>query len=210
VTDLDDGRSADGGIRPRTTPFTLRLAAVGLWLRAALRLPVLGFVGFYVVHGIVIGHRSSDFPDGAFFVLLYYTIPEADNYLTVPAGWLADAAIGWTSMTSWLAAYSAATAAYLVAGFLVWRSRRFRRGGYRATIGYLVLSICLHFLTLIIVVPGALDAVRTGENAPVYPYSGVSLVHAYEWLLLPWSLALPAITIAVVALLRTGSARAHL
>jgi hypothetical protein len=174
-----------------------------------LRLPVLVFVGFYVFHGIVIGHRSSDFPDGAFYAWLYYTIPEADNYLTVPAGWLTDAAIGWTSMTSWLVAYSAGTVAYLAVGCRVWRSRRFHRGGYRAIIGYLVLSVCVHLLALIVVVPGAVDAVQTGENAPVYPYPGVTMVHAYEWLLLPWSLALPAITIAVVALLRTSSARAH-
>ena len=113
-------------------------------------------------------------------------------------------------MTSWLVAYSAGTVAYLGVGFLVWRGRRFRRGSYRVIVGYLVLSVCIHLLALIVIVPGAVDAVQTGENAPVYPYPGVTMVHAYEWLLLPWSLALPAITIAVVALLRTSSARAHI
>jgi hypothetical protein len=72
------------------------------------------------------------------------------------------------------------------------------------------MTVCVHVLTLIVVGPGAVEAVRTGENAPVYPYTGHTLVHAYEWLLLPWTLALPAVTIAVVLLLRTSSARAYL
>jgi hypothetical protein len=162
------------------------------------------FVGFYVCQGIVIGHRSGDFPDGAFYAWFYYTVSEADNYLTVPAGWLVDAVMGWPSMTSWLLAYWAGTAGYVVVGIRLWRGRRFRPAGYRAILGYLMLSIGLHLLTLIIVVPGAVDAVRTGENAPVYPYPGATMIHAYEWLLLPWSLCLPAITVAVAALLRAA------
>jgi hypothetical protein len=210
MSDHVDDRPARAGIRPAGRPSTARLAAVGLWVRAALRLPVLLFVGFYVFQGIEIDQRSRDFPDGAFDVWKYYAVSEADNFLLVPVGGLADAAIGWTSMASWLVAYTALTVGYLLVGLRVWHSRRFSRGGYRATIGYLVFSFCVHLLTLAIVVPGAVHAVRTGENAPVHPYTGMSMVHAYEWLLLPWSLALAAITGAVVALLRTGSARARL
>lgn len=199
-----DGRAG----RP-TQPRAVRLAAIGLWVRAALRLPVLFFVWFYVSRGIDMG-RSPDFPDGASFVWFFYTMSEADNFLMVPVGLLVDAGIGWTRMESWLVGYSVVTVCYVIVGLLVLRGSRFVRRVYRAGLVYMVLSFCVHVLTLIVVVPGAVDAVRTGENAPVYPYTGATLVHAYEWLLLPWALALPAVTVAVVLLLRTSTARAYL
>jgi hypothetical protein len=74
----------------------------------------------------------------------------------------------------------------------------------------LAVSAGYHLLTLILVVPGAVDAVRTGENAPGDHYPGEELIHAYEWILLPWALAVTAVTIAVLLLLRTASARRHL
>jgi hypothetical protein len=209
VTYVDKGRSDGDRMGRQPTPLTVRLAAGGLWIRAALRVPVLVFVGFYVSHGIAM-QRSGDFPDGAFFMWLYYTVSEVENVLTVPLGWLTDAATGWPGMTSWLVAYSAGTAGYLAAGGLVWRGRRLHVAAYRTATSYLMLTTVVQILTLIIVVPGAVDAVRTGENAPVHPYTGMTVVHAYEWLLLPWSLALAAVSVATVALLRTRSVRAHL
>ncbi|HEX8630575.1 MAG TPA: hypothetical protein VF755_20640 [Catenuloplanes sp.] len=171
-------RTPRPGRRRAVTPWTLRSAAVGLWLRAALRLVVLVLAGFYVSHDIAVGERSIDFPDGALFVWTHYLACEVDNVLGVPAGWLTAAITGSAWTTTWLVAYTAVTVGYVLWGRLVWR--------------------------------GAVDAVRTGENAPVHPYPGMALVHAYEWLLLPWALALPVLTAAVLVLLRTASARAHL
>jgi hypothetical protein len=126
--------SPDGPDRPRI----VRLAAVGLLVRAAFRLPVLVFVGFVIAPHVDLGQRSADFPDGAFF--------------------------------AWL---------------------------YRATLGYLVLSVAIHVAALVAIVPGA---VRTVEDATIHPY-------AYGWLLLPWSVAVAVVTIMVAALLRKDRVR---
>lgn len=186
------------------------MASAGLWLRAALRLVVLVLAGFYLSRDIAVGDRSVDFPDGAFFVWFYYLLSEVDNLLGVPAGWLGAALTGsaWTS--AWLAVYCAMTVCYVGWGALVWRGGTLYRRTYRVSVAYLALSVCTHVLALIAVAPGAADAVRTGENAPISPYPGMALVQTYERLLLPWALALPALTVAVLVLLRTATARAHL
>jgi hypothetical protein len=118
-----------------------------------------------------------------------------------------DSHLGWGGMTIWLIGYLAGTAGYVVAGLLVWRGNPVVRRGYRAGIVGLVLGSAFHLLTLIVVVPGAVDAVRTGENAPGDHYPGEEFIHTYEWMLLPWAVALTVVTTAILLLLRTRSAR---
>lgn len=199
----------DGRAGPACSP-AVRTAAVGLWIRATLRLPLVVFASFYLSRGIAIAERSTDFPDGAFFTWLYYVSSEADNVVSLPVAWLVSAGTGSGWAVPWLVAYSTVTVGYLIGGLLVWRGSRSARRLHRVGLGYLVISVGVHALTLIAVVPGAVDAVRTGENAPIHPYPGVALVHAYEWLLLPWALALPVLTVVIIAALRADSTRAHL
>jgi len=49
-----------------------------------------------------------------------------------------------------------------------------------------------------------------GDNSAVEGYLGESLVHADERLLLPWALALAAVTVGTLAALRTDPARRYL
>jgi hypothetical protein len=193
----------DGGPRP---PVVTAIA-LGLWARAALRLPLMIFLLYYLAHGVEIAQRSGEFPDGATLIWLLYALSEPDNYLWVPLATLVDGHLGAGGMTTWLIGYLVMTVGYVVAGFLVWRGSPVVRRGYRAGVVGLGLGAVFHLLTLIAVVPGALDAVRTGENAPGDHYPGEEFIHAYEWILLPWAIALTAVAVALPLLLRTSSGR---
>jgi len=206
---VSDSTAAAAVTGSRRAPVATGVA-FALWVRAALRLPLLVFVLHYLAHGVEIAQRSTEFPDGAYLIWLGYVISELDNYVWVPLAGLVDDHMGWAGMVTWLIGYGAVTVGYVVAGLLVWRGKPLVRLGYRTGTVRLVLATGFHLLTLIVVAPGAVDAVRTGENSATDHYPGQAFIHAYEWMLLPWAIALTVVTVAVLLLLRTSSARTFL
>jgi hypothetical protein len=195
-------------------PTTVAAAAKALWLRAALRLPLFAFAVFYLAHGVELGQRSPRFPDGAAFMWLLYHLPEIDTVAWMAGGYLMElfradySGPAW--MVVWLIAYAALSAGYAVVGLLVWRGSRLLRRHYQGCVAYLMLEAGLRVVSLVVVVPGALSALGSGENAGRDDYFGKPVVHLYEGFLLPWVLTLSVATVAVVVLLRTDSARHYL
>ena len=196
---MPDTRTVESPVR--------RGAAVAFWARAALRLPLVVYVGFYVAHGIEIGRRSTHYPDGAFFVSLYYGAADVDNLVWLTLGCLATPLGGQPAgLATWLVGYLAVTTGYAYAGLLLWRGRPVPAGRRpRAVRVCLAVGAGWAVLSLLVIVPGALDAVRTGENAPLPDYTGRAFIHAYEWMLLPWAVVLAAVAVAVAVLFRRAT-----
>jgi hypothetical protein len=184
------------------------LARAGGWLlvRAALRLPVLGFSLFYLAQGLPTSGRWSHFPDGASFLWLCFAIMEPDSLALRVAGLFAGD--HWLASVLWAVGYSLVTVAHVGLGWLLTRRRPLVRCTYRRVVLVVAVQTVVAVLGLLIVVPSAADAVRTGENTGVVAYIGVDLVHAYEWLLLPWALMLSAtLVVSLVLLLRPAIRR---
>ena len=185
----------------------MRAAAVSLWVRAALRLPVLFFAGYFLSRGIRMDQRSAEFPDGSSMLWWLYSVPEADSAAWQLVGLPIRDATRWGAMTVWVFGYPAVTALYVVLGALLWWGNR--PLAYRTVKVLMWLGVCVHGLTLPIVGMGAVWAVNSGANAPTYTYLGQRLVESYGWLLLPWAVAVLAATVAVLVFLRIGGAVAH-
>ncbi len=185
------------------------LAEAGGWIlaRAALRLPVLGFSLFYLVQGLPTSGRWNHFPDGAFFLWLYFTIVEPDSLaLRISGLFFGD---WWLKSVVWVVGYSLITVAHVGLGWLLMRRRPLARRMYRTVVVVVAVQSVVAVLALLVVAPYAFEAVRTGENAPVVPYVGESLVHAYEWLLLPWALAQTTASVVALVLLRRPTTRRY-
>jgi hypothetical protein len=182
--------------------------------RAVLRLPLPIFAAFYLVNDItfVPMRRSSDAPDGAQFIWLAYAGADLDNAVLYPLALLLGGARH--ASVIWLVAYAAATAGYLMLGLACWRRWAIGPRLRRAAVLLLGLDLIWRLLWLLLLLPGAIGALRTGENqvplprarAPIFgeSYSGEHLVHIYEWMLVPWAVTLTAVVVAVALLLRTN------
>jgi hypothetical protein len=189
------------------------LAEAGGWIlaRAALRLPVLGFSLFYLVQGLPTRGRWSHFPDGASFLWLCFAMVEPDSLALRILGFFAGFFSGewWLESVVWVVGYSLVTVAHVGLGWLLMRRRPLVRRMYRTVVVVLAVQLVVAVLALLVVAPYAFEAVRTGENAPVVPYVGESLVHAYEWLLLPWAVALTTTSVVALVLLRRPATRRY-
>ncbi len=191
-------------------PTTAAGAARALWLRAALRLPLLALVVFYLAHGVDPGRRSPRFPDGAGFVWALYNVPEIDAVGWVVGGILLQLArieVPEVAWSVWPAGYAALTAAYAVLGLLVWRRDPRIRRYHRGVVRFLTVEAVWRVLSLFVVVPGAVWVLDAGANAGRDDWLGEDLVALYELFLLPWALTLTGVTIAVVVRLRSPSTR---
>jgi hypothetical protein len=201
-------------------PLEVTAAGWAFVARAALRLPLPIFVAFYVVNDIafVPMRRSSEAPDGAQFIWLAYAGADLDNALLYPLALLLGGAPH--ANVIWLVAYAAATVGYLMLGLACWRRWAIVPRLRRAAVLLLGLDLSWRLLWLLLLLPGAIGALRTGENQVPLPrtqppvagdsYSGEQLVHIYEWMLVPWAVTLAAVVAAVALLLRTNPALQYL
>ncbi len=216
--------AAETGPRPagpdRDRPPAVTAAGWAFVARAVLRLPLPIFAAFYLVNDFefVPLRRGSDAPDGAQFIWLAYAGADLDNAVLYPLASLLGGAGHATVI--WLVAYAAATAGYLMLGLALWRRWPIGPRLRRAAVLLLALDLSWRLLWLLLLLPSAIDALDTGENQVPLPrtqpptagesYSGEHLVHFYEWLFVPWAVALAAVVAAVALLLRTEAARRYL
>jgi hypothetical protein len=217
--------AAETGPRPARLgggrrPLEVTAAGWALVARAVLRLPLPIFAAFYVVNdiGFVPLRRSSDAPDGAQFIWLAYAGADLDNAALYPLALLLGGARHATVI--WLVAYTAATAGYLMLGLACWRRWAIGPRLRRAAVLLLGVDLSWRLLWLLLLLPDAIGALRTGENQIPLPrtqppifgdsYSGEHLVHIYEWMLVPWAVTLAAVVAAVALLLRTHPALRYL
>ena len=117
-------------------------------------------------------------------------------------------------------AYAVATAGYLMAGLAFWRGWAIGPRLRRAAVLLLGLDLSCRLVWLLLHLPGAIGALRTGENQVPLPraqpptsgesYSGEHLVHVYEWMFVPWAVTLAAVVAAIALLLRSDPARRYL
>jgi hypothetical protein len=201
-------------------PAAVTAAGWALVARAVLRLPLPILAACYLVNDIEFSplRRSSDAPDGARFIWLAYAGADPDNAVLYPLALLLGGARH--AVAIWLVAYVAATAGYLMLGLAFWRRRPIGLRLRRAAVLLLGLDLSWRLLWLFLTLPGAIGALRTGENQVPLPrrqppvfgesYSGEHLVHLYEWTFVPWAVTLAALVAAVALLLRTGPALRYL
>jgi hypothetical protein len=201
-------------------PLAVTAAGWAFVARAVLRLPLPIFAAFYILNDIefVPLRRSSDAPDGAQFIWLAYAGADLDNAVLYPLALLLGGARH--ANVIWLVAYAAATAGYLTVGLAFWRRRAIGPRLRRVAVLLLGLDLSWRLLWLLLLLPGAIGALHSGENQVPLPraqppifgerYSGEHLVHFYEWMFVPWAVTLAAVVVAVALLLRTEPARRYL
>lgn len=201
-------------------PLEVTAAGWAFVARAVLRLPLPIFAAFYLVNDIefVPLRRSSDAPDGAQFIWLAYAGADLDNVVLYPLALLLGGARH--ANVIWLVAYAAVTAGYLMVGLAFWRRWAIGPRLRRAAVLLLGLDLSWRLLWLLLLLPGAISALRAGENQVPLPrteppifgedYSGEHLVHIYEWMLVPWAVTLAAVVTAIALLLRTNPALRYL
>ena len=108
-------------------------------------------------------------------------------------------------MTAWVVGYPAVTVLYAALGLLVLRGNR---GAHRAVRMLMWLGLVAYSLALAVAGISATHGPQSmlSANAGVYPYFGQGLVETYRWTLLPWALALLAVTVTILVLGRSASA----
>jgi hypothetical protein len=109
----------------------------------------------------------------------------------------------------WVVGYSLVTVVHVGLGWPLLRRWPLARRMYRTVVVVVAVQSVVAVLALLVVAPYAFEAVRTGENAPIVPYVGENLVHAYEWLLLPWAVALTISSVVALVLLRRRATRRY-
>jgi hypothetical protein len=141
-------------------PWPVSAAAYGLWARAVLRIPLPVLMIFYLANGVEANGRATDYPDGAYFMVVSYAAGDLDNVLWYPLSWLAGSS--WKVL--WLVGFAVGTAGYIAAGVLVRRGAPLARRAYRSGIRVLALHTVYQAVIVALLVPIAVDAIGTGEN----------------------------------------------